>query len=303
VLNKNKPADRSKKVMMINASEKFKPLKKNKGKKRKKIDEESRLDIVKTLSEFKDNEYAKVFDREFFFYNKQAIMLTNLDENGKSMESVLPVKKDKDGVEKREKSIKLSKLERIVQIEDEQEICIEDFEITEYKDENYKNLKAYDAKIKAQLALLDYKEKDLKVYTKNAMYWFDSDKETIVKEKKGEWEELGCGKIVVKSAYKKATKTHKEKIVITVELTPDFQKDYEIIPYNENPAQNQRIITEFMEKYITKPFEYLENTVGVEINFNRIFYHPEQLRPLQDILNDLTTIGEQLNNLEAGLEL
>lgn len=303
VLNKKKPADRAKKVMMINASEKFNLLKKNKGKKRKEIDEESRLDIVKTLAVFKDNEYAKVFDREFFFYNKQAIMLTNLDENGKSLKSVLPMKKDKDGVEKKEKSIMLSKLEKILQKDDEQEICIEDFEITECKDENYKNLKACDAKIKAQLALLDYKEKDLKVVTKHATYWFDSDKESIIKEKKGEREELGCGKIVVKSAYKKATKKQKEKIVITVELTPDFQKDYEIIPYSEDPAQNQRNITEFMAKYITKPFEYLENTVGVEINFNKIFYKPEQLRPLQDILNDLNTIDDKLKNLEAELKL
>jgi len=303
VINRNKPADRAKKVMMINASEKFKLLKKNKGKKRKEIDEDSRLDVVKTLAEFKDNDYAKVFDREFFFYNKQAIMLTNLDENGKSLEAVLPLKKDKDGLEKREKSIKLTKLEKIFQKDDEEEICINQFEITEYNDEDYENLKAYDAKIKAQLALLDYKEKDLKVYTKNAMYWFDSDKETIVKEKKGEREELGCGKIVIKSAYKRATKTQKEKIEITVELTPDYQKDYEIIPYSEDPAQNQRNITDFLAKYITKPFEYLENTVGVEINFNKIFYQPEQLRPLQDILNDLNTIDEQLKNLETELEL
>ena len=94
----------------------------------------------------------------------------------------------------------------------------------------------------------------------------------------GKREALGCGKIVVKSAFKKKTKTKPESIVITVELTPDYQKDYEIIPYHRDPDDNRAAIEAFMAKYITKPFEYLENVVGVEINFNKVFYQPEQLR-------------------------
>jgi type I restriction enzyme M protein len=84
VLNKNKDPQRKDKVILINASEKFKPLKKSKGSKRKEVDEASRLDIVATLTAYQDNDYAKVFDKEFFYFNKQAIMLTNVDENGKS---------------------------------------------------------------------------------------------------------------------------------------------------------------------------------------------------------------------------
>ncbi len=70
--------------MLINASEKFKPLKKNKGSKRKQVDEASRLEIVETLARFVDNNYARVFDKEFFYFNKQAIMLTNVDEHGET---------------------------------------------------------------------------------------------------------------------------------------------------------------------------------------------------------------------------
>ena len=66
-----------------------------------------------------------------------------------------------------------------------------------------------------------------------------------------------------------------------MELTPDYQKDYEIIPFHKNDNENQKAIEAFMTKYITKPFEYLENVVGVEINFNKVFYKPEKLREVK----------------------
>ena len=78
----------------------------------------------------------------------------------------------------------------------------------------------------------------------------------IVKFVKGKYEELGCGKIVVKAAFKKVTKKTPERIEITVELTPDYQKDYEIIPFHRDEGENQKAIEAFMAKYITKPFEY-----------------------------------------------
>ena len=69
VLTKQKPDECKDRVMLINASEKFKPLKKNKGSKRKQVDGGSRLEIVDTLSRWQDNDYARVFDKEFFYFN------------------------------------------------------------------------------------------------------------------------------------------------------------------------------------------------------------------------------------------
>jgi type I restriction enzyme M protein len=40
--------------MLINASEKFMPLKKSKGSKRKEVDEANRLDIIATLTAYQD---------------------------------------------------------------------------------------------------------------------------------------------------------------------------------------------------------------------------------------------------------
>ena len=83
----------------------------------------------------------------------------------------------------------------------------------------------------------------------------------------------------------------------------DYQKDYEIIPFHQDEAANQAEIADFMSKYITKPFSYLENVVGVELNFNKIFYKPEKLREVVDILTEIDALDGELKELEAGLAL
>ena len=54
-----------------------------------------------------------------------------------------------------------------------------------------------------------------------------------------------------------------------------------------------------MAKYITRPFEFPDNTVGVEINFNKIFYKPEKLEKIENILFDLSTLESELKTLDA----
>jgi type I restriction enzyme M protein len=213
------------------------------------------------------------------------------------MESILPISVDRYGEEKREPSIKLAPVEIR-----QDEIGNNDFEIKDFDKEKYSDLNAYFAvEILETIKALDYKEKNLTVITTDAKYFFDADKETIVKESGRMREELGCGKIVVKAAIKKASRTQPAKIVITAELTPDYQKDYEIIPYSPNEEENRQNIADFMAKYITKPFVYQENTIGVEINFNKVFYQPEVLRPLPEIAEDLREIEKHLKSLEAAL--
>jgi len=290
VLNKNKAPERKNKLMLINASEKFKPLRKSKGSKRKEVDEQSRLEIVETLAQFEDNDYARVFNKEYFYFNKQAIMLTNVDENGKSYESQL-------GDVKKSQKLAPTKLEN-------GERNITDFDITVYDSEQFYSLEDYfERDIKPFVATLDYKEQPLTIITKKSSYSYDTDKETLIKTENGNRQELGCGKIVVKAALKKASKTQSERIEITVELTPDYQKDYEIIPFHKDEDENRQSIEAFMVKYITKPFAYLENVVGVEINFNKVFYKPEKLRPVGDILVEISQLDDQIKALEGGLAL
>ena len=288
VLNKNKSPERQDKVMLINASEKFVPLKKSKGSKRREVDAANRLEIVETLARYADSDYARVFAKEHFYFNKQAIRLTNVDDEGRSLSDWLLEGKS---------SLKLKplKLENGVR-------SLTEFSITDPGE--FASLKAaYEEDIKPFVSGLDYREQPLVVTTKMALYRFDAERETLVKEVLGKQEALGCGKIGVKASLKKQTKAKAARIEISVELTPNEQKDYEIIPYYRDEVENGEAIAAFMAKYITKPFEYLENVVGVEINFNKVFYVPEVLRPVEEILSEIAALDEALKGLEAELVL
>jgi type I restriction enzyme M protein len=150
---------------------------------------------------------------------------------------------------------------------------------------------------------LDYREQPLVVTTSAAKYYYDNEQETLMEESKGQKQALGCGKIVVKTSYKSARKKRGEHFEVTIELTPDTEKDYEIIPFHMDATKNQAGIAAFMAKYVSRPFEYLENVVGVEINFNKIFYSPEQLGNIADILVEIEKINQNLKLLEEGLNL
>ncbi|MEM9091390.1 MAG: N-6 DNA methylase [Cyanobacteria bacterium P01_F01_bin.53] len=287
VLNKRKVADRQDQVMLINASEKFTPLKKSKGSKRKEVDPANRLEIVEALARFEDNEWARVFEKEHFYFNKQAIVLTNVDDEGRAFADCLPEGK---------RSLKLTPVKLEEGTRTLTEFVMTDPGECESLAVAYENWKHF---VKG----LDYKRQPLVVTTAEAMYCFDDQKETLVKEVLGKREELGCGKIEVKVGLKKKTKTLPQRIEITVELKPDEQKDYEIVPYCADEAENRAAIESFMAKYITKPFGYLDNVVGVEINFNKVFYVPEVLRPVGEILGEIAALDEELKGLEEGVLL
>jgi type I restriction enzyme M protein len=153
VFNKNKPQNRKNKVILINASEKFELLKKNKGKKRKEIDERRQLEIVKALDKFEDNDFCKIFNKDNFYYNKQSISLTNLDCNGKSLESYLSGNK----------SLKIDP----VKITKDGETIFKSFEIFEF-DTKYTDLQSYNKDfLQARIGELDYRDQDIKIYTKD----------------------------------------------------------------------------------------------------------------------------------------
>jgi type I restriction enzyme M protein len=320
IFNKNKAADRKDKVILINASELFIPLKKSKGKKRKEMDLPNRTKIVQTLTDFKDcyteqgRSIAKVFDKWHFYYNKQSIMLTNIDDEGKALiinDKLLIVNEEKE-----KKSLKLKPV-KIIQYDETGKSEITDFEITEENviTSDFADLNDYfENYIKPLIANLDYKEKALFVQTADSIFTYDKNSESIATIKKLPTSinnsqltinnYLGCGKIVIKASLKKDSKTKQPKSInITAELTQDLQKDYEIIPYNPDEAINNKTIADFIAKYVFKPFEYLDNVIGVEVNFNKVFYIPLKLNEVTTITTALDHLDKELTNLENDLKL
>lgn len=300
IFNKNKPLDRKDKLILVDGSNQWEQLKKSKGKKRRQMNVTHRAKIVEAFTNFRNNDFAKVFDKCDFYYNKQAIMLTNVDENGKYIE--MPTKTNRAGDIVEAKSIKLHPLKISYQLLDET-VEISDFEITTFEDKNCKDLKEYYTKVlKPSIDSINYKENNVQVFTKTAIYSYDTERNTII-EKTNTNTELGCGKINIKASYKKATKTKEAAININVDLAKDLEKDYEIIPYSQDETINQQTIDDFMAKYVTRPFEYLDNVVGVEINFNKIFYNPVQLRDIAIIQKELDQLDNELLSLETDLAL
>lgn len=293
VFNKNKSAERKDKIILIDGSSKYVPLKKSKGKKRREMSGDNRAEIIKALVEFQDNDFARVFDKWHFYYNKQSIMLTNVDSEGKFIKEKIKLKPT-----------------RITQTGEEGIFEITTFELTDFDKTKYNNIvECFDANIAPAINAFDYKENQLIVEAGGKFYTYNSDEETIVEmdcnpsQNNAKGKRLGCGRIQIKSTFKKATKTADAKYSITVELVTDLQKDYEIIPFSPNEEENKANIDAFMAKYVTRPFEYIDNTIGVEINFNKVFYKPEKLDKIEDILVDLRKLEENLATLENALSL
>lgn len=311
VFNKNKPAERKDKVILIDGSNQWELLKKSKGRKRRQMNADNRKLIVEAFVNFENVEhfdkvtkqnrgFAKVFDKWYFYYNKQSIVLTNVDENGKAIQIPNKINKVGETVEGKAITLNPNKLEFVTL--DGELIKLSDFEITTFDKAYYSSLEEYfNRKVKELINNIDYKESNLKIYTDKAVYSYDADKETILEQKGNAITERGNGKILVKAVYKKETKTKDAFIQITTELTKDTVKGYEIIPYHPVAEDNQKQIADFMAKYITRPFKYSNNVVGVEINFNKIFYIPEQLRTIADLQAELQSLEQELVNLQDEL--
>lgn len=85
IMNKNKPIERKDKIALIDASNLYTLLKKSKGDKRREMTIDHRTTIVDALTKFESSDICKIYSREHFYYNKQSLTLTDLDDDGRSV--------------------------------------------------------------------------------------------------------------------------------------------------------------------------------------------------------------------------
>lgn len=279
ILNKNKPAERKDKVILINAADLWQPLKKNKGSKRKEMNLEHRAAIVRALVEFKDCAIAKVYDKWHFYFNKQQLTLYEVSNEG------LTVKHAIDREPTLAKPAVLSVSTDPMLGEDLFDLSLERAE-----------------KLCARLNSWADGETSFTLHcAKNEMYIYDSLTRNIRHiDSKGYMQEIGYGEF---SFSIKKTRKEQTKYEIKAILRPVGCKDSEIIPFDPNPEVNQQGIKDFLQRYIYKPYTIGENVVGVEVNFNKEFYVPETVEPVDSILAEIANIDEELANLEKELGL
>ena len=313
VLNKNKAADRKDKVILINGSQLYETLKKSKGNKRNTMNDLHRAQIVEALHQFHDSDIAKVYDKWFCYYNKFSITLFDVDNQGKAFcdfttqdtwnSLEMPVFK----------SIKISPYQYATAKGD----LMFDTIFVNNNDEDF--WLAY-----AQQNIYPLAQNVTEVYdTQSHYYYIDPEAKTIVEVTDGTHKPLGFGIIRPEWKYKKATvKTKKvtetidgkkvkkdvvvrehEQLILSFVIESSTENDYELVPYNPDEAQNRKDITDFMNKYVSRPWNYRKNDIGTEINFNKIFYTPETLRPADEILADIRNIDSELKQLENDFEI
>ena len=277
ILNKSKQVEHKDKVILINASDLWQPLKKNKGSKRKEMSPEHRKLIVDTLVRFENNDIAKVFDKWHFYFNKQQIQLTEIDSNGRYVSQSLGCAGD------------------VFRIKDADIIAVKNFGIWKWPlddKEEWEN--------QEEMVSIRRITGDTIVSMSDYFYWEDKEQNVVLRTSviSGVHEVLGRGYIsVAYGSNKKGDKT------CTVKISDYTYKDAEIISFNPDSEQNSEDILAFMNRYIFKPYRLLDNTVGVEVNFNKEFYVPETVKPVDSILAEIAEIDKELINLEKGLGL
>lgn len=278
ILNKNKPADRKDKVILINASDLWQPLKKNKGSKRKEMNETHRADIVRALMEFKDCDIAKVYDKWHFYFNKQQIRLTEVDPYGRFV------------------SDSLGCPGQTFKIKDGDIIALQSSGAWRYPSDDEDEWTNQEE----MMDMRDIHNAALVVSVAEYFYWLDETDGLIKRTsiETGECEILGKGVIQYSLG-----KTKGGDQTCTVKIFDSTTKDTEIVPFNPNPEANQEGIKAFMDKYISRPYELLDNTVGVEVNFNKEFYVPETVEPVETILAEIAEIDRDLANHQNELGL
>ena len=269
IMNKNKPQDRKDKIALIDASSYWSPLRKSKGDKRREMKPEQRQKIVDALINFVDSEVCKIYNREYFYYNKQGVKLYETNDLGKSVKDticanglveIIPNILSIDGNE-------FSKFKGLSPDETTYLLdtwsCKETFHLTDNEGRQYSAL--------------------------------PEDNSIICKDIHGDTVNLGCGEIVVKiGAASKKTGLANVKITIT----PITYNDYEIIPHHFDSEANVSETELFMDKYVYKPYEFTKNVVGVEINFNKEFFVPETLERTEDILSELDILDSGFKKIE-----
>lgn len=268
-LNKNKRTDRKDQVLCINADEKGSKLKKNKGVKTNEITPDGAKEIADIYANFKTTDFSKVVSKFDFYFNKQLIKRLERDDDFGAFN---------DGKEniilKDIKSVKLSsKVDNI-----SYEIVTSD--LTPELDIKL---------INEQLKVSDDDFNIDVIMTSGDIYSINENK-CIIKND----ENLGYGSFSFKVLSSKATAKREASISIIVNIEPVWIKDEEKIEYSN--IDNELAIKSFLTQWVSNDIndiEILDNTIGVEINFNSIFPKNIIIRKTEEILKEIKNlVGE-----------
>jgi len=274
VLNKAKPAARRGRVLLINAENCFAKLKRNLNKKNCEVDAAGRARILAAFEAFADGAISKVLTHDQLLYNKVELLLHRHDDEGRAV-------KEAEAVDAPAMTI----------VMDENQ-----FQVAEGL---LKPVEASPASAKEQASGLNEAAKNalrIAVVTKACTFEWDVATGAVTKSTKGRVEHLGAGRLSINAKVAKRKKVEVCRVKVTVE--PLMQKDVENIDYSSDPAENQRIVQDYLRRWVREPGSITRVTTGCEVNFNKVFPRLSGARSTASMLEEINAINKRMFELE-----
>ena len=138
------------------------------------------------------------------------------------------------------------------------------------------------------------------VSTTSGSWVWDVTTGQVVASKAGRSVELGLGRLVVKAKVGKSNKVAVCRVEATLE--PLMQKDVEHIEYCADELKNQKIVEDYLIRWLREPASITKVTVGCEINFNKIFPRLSSARSTKEVLVDIAALNRKMTDLERQFE-
>jgi type I restriction enzyme M protein len=276
VLTNRKPAHRRGKVQLIDATQWFKPLRKNLGKKNCELSEEDIQRICDTFLAFEETEQSKIFDNAAFGYWKVTVerplrLRVELSADAR--------RRFRLACEEANEAPLASLIDSMAELKG--------FQV-------FENFNAFVDQVRAHAAQDNVKltAKRLKLL-QSAFAERDETAEPVVRSVatagKAEADPLrGRFPLVI------GGKPH------VVEYEPDPElRDTEQIPLQEPGGIEAFIRREVLPHAPDAWIDESKTAIGYEISFNRYFYKPQPLRPLEEIRADILALEKETEGLLA----
>jgi type I restriction enzyme M protein len=276
ILSNNKRKDRIGKIQLIDASSIYHKLRKALGNKKNELTKEDREQIVKLYTDFKENEFVKIYNNNEFIY-KEWTILQPLQKSYSISEERLKVIESEGGLSISKSDLN-SQEKKYIKTNNDIEIFKDTLLKTLYNSESKKIY--YDKE-----EFVDYLTVVFKDTTSNNKIFDKISEKLGVMDKKANIQKDKKGNIL----YDKDTKdTENVKIDDNVE---EYMKK-EVLPYVPDAKW-------FFEEDLTKKKPIIKT--GAEIPFTRYFYkykEPEKSEKLIKVFNDLESkIQKELKDL------
>ncbi len=272
ILNRAKPAERKGHVLLINAEACFTKLKRNLNQKNCEIDEVNRARIVQAFRNFADGPISKKLPIDTLLYNKVELELWRHDEDGRAIAQTTSIEGDTVTVR---------------------------FDETEYRIAGgVLDLSPFPGKtIKEAVALFHesarYAEQTTVAVTGGSTWRRDNETGAITMD----GVDLGLGVLSVKAKAAKSKGQERAKVEILLDRL--VEKDTETVAYASDDDVNNRLIADFLARWVHEPWCLHGAKTGCEINFNRVFPKQSEIRASRDILKQIAAVEEEMARLEA----